>query len=165
MDVSRNISENNPNHMAAFKPRKRDCVKVKLPALGKSSITATAMSAPTSKYGLRRPRRFQVLSEYLPTIGCTIIPINGGRIQKKLSVWGSAPKVAKIREIFALCSAYAIYTPKKPKLRLNNCAKDKFRFCMVFYFIVFNIRMRTLARIYGQNSATKVLLFFKSCKY
>jgi hypothetical protein len=37
--------------------------------------------------------------------GCTRMPINGGRSQKKLKSWGSAPSVLKMREMFALCSA------------------------------------------------------------
>ena len=49
MDVSRNMRLKSPNHMAALSPRKSDWVKVKLPALGRRSITATAMSAPTNR--------------------------------------------------------------------------------------------------------------------
>ncbi len=55
---------------------------------------------------MRLPRRgIQVLSLKEPTIGWTIKPINGGKIQKKLRLRGSAPKVAKMRLMFALCKA------------------------------------------------------------
>ena len=56
------------------------------------------------------------------------MPISGGSIQKKLSWCGSAPSVAKMRLMLALCRAYAICTPKNPKLRFHICQKDKFVF-------------------------------------
>ena len=79
------MRENRPNHIAIFRPRKSRALNCRLPALGSISITRTAMMAPTRRYGLRRPILHQVRSEYLPMSGCTIIPISGGRIQKKES--------------------------------------------------------------------------------
>ena len=117
MEVSRKIRENRPNHIAMFRPRKSRVEKCREPAFGRNSITRTATTAPTIRYGLRRPILHQVRSEYLPMRGCTIMPISGGRIQNQESWWGSAPRVAKMRLMFALCSAYAIWTPRKPKLR------------------------------------------------
>ena len=76
MDVSRNINENNPNTIAAETPMP------KLPALGNRHITSTAINAPTNKYGMRRPKRHQVLSLKAPIIGWTTMPAKGGRIQK-----------------------------------------------------------------------------------
>ncbi len=102
MEVSRKIREKSPNHIAPFRPSSRRLLKFRLPALGRKIITSTAMMAPTSRYGLRRPILHQVRSEYLPMRGWTIMPISGGRIQKKLSWCGSAPSVAKIRLMLAL---------------------------------------------------------------
>ena len=76
MDVSRSISDISPNRMAL------DTVKLKLPAFGSRHITITATIAPPISQGRRRPKRFHVRSLSIPTIGCTISPINGGRIQK-----------------------------------------------------------------------------------
>ena len=47
LGIKKTISKLKKINMAALRPKKRDCVKVKLPALGKSNITATAISAPT----------------------------------------------------------------------------------------------------------------------
>lgn len=76
IDVSRNIKENNPKIIAA------DTDMPKLPALGNRHITKTAISAPTNKYGILRPKRHHVLSLSAPMMGCTIIPASGGNIQK-----------------------------------------------------------------------------------
>ena len=80
---------------------------------------------------MRRPKRVQVLSDKVPTTGCTSIPINGGSTQKKLSVWGSAPNVANMPEMLALCNEYAICTPKNPKLRFHKFQKLKFGFSII----------------------------------
>ena len=112
MLVSRNISEKRPNHMAIFSPRNTLVEKCKLPALGRKAITSTAIMAPINRYGLRRPILHHVRSLHLPISGCTIMPMSGGRIQKKLNWCGSAPRVANMRDMLALCSAYAIWTPK-----------------------------------------------------
>ena len=48
MEVSRKMSEKRPNHMAALRPRNTYAVEsLRLPALGRNSITRTAMMAPT----------------------------------------------------------------------------------------------------------------------
>ena len=49
MEVSRKMREKRPNHMAMFRPRNRRVLKCRLPALGRKSITSTAMTAPTSR--------------------------------------------------------------------------------------------------------------------
>ena len=86
IEVSRKMRLNRPNHIAAFRPRNiHALLRFRLPAFGSSSITSTAMIAPTSRYGLRLPSLHQVLSDHLPISGWTIIPISGGSIQKKLS--------------------------------------------------------------------------------
>ena len=82
MEVSRKIRENRPNHMAMFRPRSTRVEKCREPAFGRNSITRTAMTAPTMRYGLRRPIRVHVRSDHLPMRGWTIMPISGGRIQK-----------------------------------------------------------------------------------
>ena len=63
------------------------------------------------------------------------MPMRGGSIQKKLSWWGSAPRVAKILLMFALWSAYAIWTPKNPKLRFHICQKLSCCFCIAVLII------------------------------
>ena len=73
---------------------------------------------------MRRPKRVHVRSLSDPMMGCTTSPMSGGSIQKKLRLWGSAPSVEKIRLMLALCSAYAICTPKNPKLRLKSLGND-----------------------------------------
>lgn len=92
------------------------------------------MIEPRKRYGILRPRRVQVLSLYFPTSGWTISPMSGGRIQKKLRLCGSAPRVAKMRLIFAFCSEYAIWTPKNPKLMFHICQKVSFVFCIIKLF-------------------------------
>ena len=99
MEVSRNIRAKSPNTIAA------PTVIPKLPALGSRHITMTAMRAPMKRYGIRRPKRVQVRSLSTPIIGCTMIPANGGSIQKYDRLCGSAPSVAKIREMLALWRA------------------------------------------------------------
>ena len=131
MLVSRSIRAKSPKIRAVLTAIPNE------PALGNRHITATANAAPMKRYGIRRPKRVQVRSERLPTIGCTSIPISGGRIQKKLSEWGSAPRVLNILDIFADCRAYAICTPKNPKLRFHNFQKLKSGFCFIDYFIFF----------------------------
>ena len=85
MEVSRKIREKSPNHIAPLSPRNRRAVKSRLPAFGSSAITATAVTAPARRYGLRLPILHHVRSDHLPISGWTIIPISGGSIQKKLS--------------------------------------------------------------------------------
>ena len=99
MLVSRNISEMRPNIMAVLTAMPKD------PAFGRRHITATAQAAPTKRYGILRPKRVHVLSLSVPMIGCTMIPISGGSIQKYERLCGSAPSVEKMREMLALCNA------------------------------------------------------------
>ncbi len=49
MEVSRKISEKSPNHMAPLRPSISRWLKLRLPALGRKTITSTATSAPTSR--------------------------------------------------------------------------------------------------------------------
>ena len=52
-------------------------------ALGNKIIPSTAATAPARIKGLLRPKRFHVLSDAEPTIGCTINPIIGATSQKR----------------------------------------------------------------------------------
>ena len=76
MLVSRNIKAIRPNTIAV------DTAMPNEPALGSRHITNTATNAPMNRYGMRRPKRHHVLSLNVPTSGCTMMPISGGRIQK-----------------------------------------------------------------------------------
>ena len=76
IDVSSNINEKSPKIIAA------PMLIPKLPAFGSMHITSTANAAPTKRYGIRLPKRHQVWSLATPIIGCTIMPIKGGNIQK-----------------------------------------------------------------------------------
>ena len=76
MLVSRNMSEMRPNTIAVLTAMPNE------PALGSRHITATATAEPMKRYGMRLPKRHHVRSLSVPTMGCTRIPISGGRIQK-----------------------------------------------------------------------------------
>ena len=134
MEVSRSMSITSPKSITAvIVPQIRVVLsRCREPAFGNRHITATATAAPRKRYGIRRPQRHQVRSEYFPTSGWTIIPISGGSTQKKESEWGSAPKVENILEIFADWRAYAICTPKNPKLRFQSPQKLMLGFCFIF---------------------------------
>ena len=49
IEVSRNMRENRPNHIAPFRPRMSLEEKLRLPAFGRKAITITATNAPTSR--------------------------------------------------------------------------------------------------------------------
>lgn len=49
MEVSRNMSENSPNHMAPLSPRISLEEKLRLPAFGRKIITRTEIKAPISR--------------------------------------------------------------------------------------------------------------------
>src|SRR5690606_28998002 len=92
--------------------------------LGSNTIAAAATMAPPSINGKRRPSLFQVRSDAAPTIGCTSKPIIGAANQNNDSDDRSAPKSDKIRLTLPFCSAKPICTPRKPKLRFQNCQKE-----------------------------------------
>ena len=61
--VSRSMSETAPKIMAVDTAIPND------PALGSRHITATAITAPMKRYGIRLPKRVQVLSLKAPIMG------------------------------------------------------------------------------------------------
>ena len=85
--------------------------------LGITNSARLASSAPSRKYGRRRPNRgLQVLSERWPMIGCTISPVIGAAIHRMASSPTSAPSVWKMRLTLPFCSSKPIWMPRKPKL-------------------------------------------------
>ena len=93
-------------------------------ACGMPSRAIIASTAPTRKYGRRRPSRpSQVRSDKCPMIGWTKSPVSGAAAHSQDRSSRLEPSDWNTRLMFAFCSAKPIWMPKNPKLILASPAQ------------------------------------------